>query len=119
MEGTSLKSDAFWSKDFLSVGDFAETAENSNIHFLVERIKQTVDSNGVNSRALGTPDFEGLFTQLADDNVDSVMYIGVHLELISKKIMVEHQRSHHNDDFFDTAASFPYLKRTFKDYNLK
>lgn len=119
MDGTSLKWDAFWDKDFLSVGDFTDTAENSNIHFLVESIKQTVDSNGVNSRALGTPDFEGLFTQLTDDMVDSVMYLGVHLELISKKIIVEHKRGHHDDDFFETAASFPYLKKTFKDYNLK
>lgn len=119
MEGTSLKCDAYWNKDFLSVGDFADNAENSNIHFLVEKIKQTVDSNGVNSRALGTPDFEGLFTQLTDDMVDSVMYLGVHLELISKKIIVEHQRGHHDDDFFETAASFPYLKKTFKEYNLK
>lgn len=119
MEGTSLKWDAFWAKDFLSVGDFAETTENSNIHFLVERIKQTVDSNGVNSRAFGTPNFEGLFKQLSGDMVDSVMYFGVHLELISKKIIVEHKRGHHAADFFETAASFQYLKKTFKEYNLK
>lgn len=119
MEGTSLRWDTFWDKDFLSVGDFADTPGNSNIHFLVERIKQTVDSNGVNSRALESPDFEGLFTQLTDNMVDSVMYLGVHLELISKKIIVEHQRRHHSDDFFECAASFSYLKKNFKDYNLK
>jgi hypothetical protein len=119
MEGTSLKCDTFWKKNFLSVGDFAESAENSNIHFLVEKIMQTVDSNGTNSRAFGTPDFEGLLKKLADNTVDSVMYLGVHLELISKKIIVEHQRELHDDDFFETAASFPYLKKTFKDYNLK
>ena len=117
MEGTSLKWDAFWEKDFLSVGDFADNSESSNITFLVDKIKKTIDSNRVNSRAFGTPNFEGLFTKLDTKNVDSIMYLGVHLELISKKIIVEHKRKLHQDDFFETAASFDYLKKVFEDYN--
>lgn len=77
MEGTSLRWDALWNKKFLSVGDFIETENNSNIHFMFEKIRQTIDSNGENSRALGTPDFNTLFNQLTDKAVDSVMYLGV------------------------------------------
>ncbi|MBL7991268.1 MAG: hypothetical protein JNN25_07510 [Candidatus Kapabacteria bacterium] len=119
MDGISLSSYASWKKDFLSVGDFAENAENPNINFIVDRITQIIDSNGRKSKALGVPNFETLFTQLSDQSVDSVMYLGVHFELISKKIIIEHQRGHHNDDFFLTIASFPYLRKTFEQYKLK
>lgn len=119
MEGNSLNYNAYWDKDFLSVGDFAESEDNLNISFLVEKIKQAIDSNGLNTKALGAPNFEGLFRELNDNRVDSVMYFGVHLELISKKIIVEHQRGVHKNDFFETAASFSYIKEAFKNYNLK
>lgn len=119
MDGNSQKYDAYWTKDFLSVGDFSESEDNSNIRFLVEKIKQAIDSNGINTRAIGTPNFEELFRKLNDDMVNSVIYLGVHLELISKKIMIEHQRGVHNHDFFETIASYTYLKKTFKNYNLK
>lgn len=119
LDGNSLKYDAYWDKDFLSVGDFTESEDNPNISFLVKKIKQALDSNGKCSIALGAPNFEGVFRELDEDMVDSVMYLGVHLELISKKIIIEHNRKVHNEDFFETAASFSYLKETFKNYNLK
>lgn len=109
--------DEFWEKDFLSVGDFAENAENPNINFMVDEIKQMIDSNGKNSRAFGTPFFETLFLRLQEERVDSIMYLGLHLELISKRIFVEHQRGIHKDDFFLTLSLFPYLKGVFKEYN--
>ena len=117
MEGTSLKWDAFWEKDFLSVGDFANNPENSNITFLFDRIKNAIDSNNENQRALGFPDFKILFTRLKIKNVDSIMYLGIHLELISKRIIIEHKRKFHQDDFFKTSASFDYLKKVFEEYN--
>ena len=117
MDGTSLKSDAYWRKDFLNVGKFANNAENANITFIVDKIKNAIDSNGINSRAFGTPDFEGLFSKLKKEQVDSIMYVGVHLDLISKRILVEHKRNYHQDDFFETASSFVYLQKIFREYN--
>lgn len=69
-------------------------------------LNQTIDSNGKNSKAFGSPFFETLFTRLKEDSVDSVMYLGLHLELISKRIIVEHQRNHHKNDFFSTHHHF-------------
>jgi len=111
--------DEFWEKDFLSVGEFAENAENPNINFMVDQIKQMIDSNGKNSRAFGTPFFETLFLRLQEEGVDSIMYLGLHLELISKRIFIEHQRGIHTDDFFSTLSSFPYLKGVFREYNFR
>lgn len=62
LDGNSLKYDAYWDKDFLSVGDFTESEDNPNISFLVKKIKQALDSNGKNSIALGAPNFEVRFT---------------------------------------------------------
>jgi hypothetical protein len=117
MDGTSLKSDAFWGKEFLSVGDFGDNAENPNLHFLFETLKIAIDSNGINTRALGRPDFEGLFTSLESSSVEFVSYLGIYQELIAKKIIIEHKRKLHNNDFFTSTASFSYLKQVFKDFN--
>lgn len=119
MDGTSLKHDAYWNKEFLSVGKFGGNSENPNLSFLFNRIKQMLDSNNDKKIAIGYPDFEGVFKNLNNSDVDSIIYLGVHLELISKRINLEHSRNLHNTDFFVAASSFSYLKDLFKEYNLK
>ena len=119
MEGKSLRWDAQWEKDFLSVGEFGEQPENSNISFLFKNIRKAIDSNGKNHSAIGFPDFEALFASLDDKLVDSITYLGIYQELISKKILVEHQRDLHQEDFFSSSSSLPYLRQTLKEYNQK
>jgi len=115
----SLKPDSYWEKDFLSVGSFAENCENLNVTYMINKIKKAIDSNKENSRAFGAPDFEGLFRSLQPETVDSVIYLGLHSELISNKVILEGKIKKHTKDFFKTISSFKYLKKNFKQYNLK
>lgn len=110
---------SYWEKDFLNVGSFAENSENLNITYVINKIKKAIDSNKENSRAFGTPNFEGLIRSLKREDVDSVIYLGVHSELISNKIMLESKIKKETKDFFRTISSFKYMRKNFKHYNMK
>lgn len=106
-------------KDFLSVGDFADNNENQNINYLFRQLKEKIDSVEKNSRGLGYPDFERHFLSLKKENVEHVIYLGVHSDLIANRILVEHHRKIRNENFFSLSQSFEYLHNIFKEYNLR
>ena len=117
MEGKTKRADAFWDKKFLSVGDFANNAENLNTRYLVEKIKEKINGNGEELTAFGNPDFKVHFENLDESAIDSIIYLGVHQDLISNRITIEHHRNHHKHDFFTTIQSFSYLREMLKHYN--
>jgi hypothetical protein len=119
MDGTGIRFDAYWDKKFLSVGEFADNNDNQNISFMLDKIQQMLNSFRINPSALGNPNFDMLFNNLRNAEVDSVIYLGIHLELISKRVLIEHRRGLHEWDYFSTISSFSYLRSLFQEYNLR
>jgi len=113
----SLKMDAYWEKDFLCVGDFTDPGDDANLHYIIQNIMDAIDSSEENNRAFGTPHFETLFKEFEAEQISSVSYLGLHHDLITKKIQIEHKRKIHSEDFFSCLTSFVYLKDTFTLYN--
>ncbi|MEE6128237.1 hypothetical protein V2E39_12665 [Chryseobacterium arthrosphaerae] len=113
----SLKMDAYWEKDFLSVGDFIDPGDDANIGYVIHNLMKAIDSSKENKRAFGTPHFETLFKGFEAEQISSVSYLGIYHDLMTKKIQIEHKRKIHLKDFFSCLTSFVYLKDTFSSFN--
>lgn len=116
-DGSPLNWGSNWVKDFLSVGDFTFREDDLKIKYAIKFLEESIDSVIENNRAFGTPDFKIWFQRLNEDTCTSVMYFGLHNDLMAKKIQIEHKRGIHKEDFFDCLSSFTYLKSTFEQFN--
>lgn len=117
LDGNSLRMDASWEKDFLSVGNFIDPEDDPNLDYLVHNLMEAIDSSQKNHRAFGTPNFEIFFKELENIQISYVSYLGLYHDLMSKKIHIEHKKKIHKKDFFNCLTSFAYLKKTFKLFN--
>ena len=108
----------FWdNQDFVAVSEMADPEGEINAHFLVTRLMEAIDGFEENPRAFGTPNFMGTINGLQDSEVDAISYFGLHHELVSRHVMIEHSQKRLKSDFFNALSSFTYLKTLLKKFN--
>ncbi len=129
MEGKGLKHDAFWDKDFLSVGEFANNPENNKLNLLVDELKSHLQLIAGNKFAFGYPDFKTFFKNNTKENpVEKVIYFGFFQEIINQMLRFDFEKLNKTgnnkkleaidiNDPLIAISDFKYLEEFMKTMN--